>query len=176
MRHLLRDGTVLVLRTAVPDDAEALLEHADAIARETVYTSYGPGEMGMTLDEERAFIERYARESGELFLVAEVDGEIVGSLTFAAGRRSRTCHGGEFGMAVRRAWWRRGIGAILLDALLAWGRAHPVVTRITLRVRCDNTPAMLLYATRGFEAEGRLVGDFVLEGVEYDHFAMAIRV
>ncbi len=48
----------------------------------------------------------------------------------------------------------RGVGARLLDAALAEGRARGAAT-IFLEVRDSNQPARQLYASRGFEEVGR---------------------
>lgn len=48
---------------------------------------------------------------------------------------------------------RRGIGAALLNAILAWVRERGV-RRIELEVRESNTAAIALYKANGFEQEG----------------------
>jgi ribosomal-protein-alanine N-acetyltransferase len=56
-------------------------------------------------------------------------------------------------LGVRGDRQRRGIGALLLDDLLAEAeRRH--ARRVSLEVRADNPGAQRLYATRGFEAIG----------------------
>ena len=56
-------------------------------------------------------------------------------------------------LGVRGDRQRRGIGATLLDDLLAEA-AKRRARRISLEVRADNPGAQRLYATRGFEAVG----------------------
>lgn len=72
---------------------------------------------------------------------------------------------GEFGMSVREESSGRGIGGLLLDALIDWGRRSAIVTKINLRVRTDNERAIHLYESRGFGCEGTISRDFVVEGV-----------
>ena len=57
-------------------------------------------------------------------------------------------------MAVLPAARRRGIGANLLRALLAWA-AQNGAHRFSLEVRASNTPAIALYQGLGFLPEGR---------------------
>jgi len=59
-----------------------------------------------------------------------------------------------FRISVATPWRRQGIGARLLDGLVAWARevgAHAVV----LEVRESNAAALALYAREGFVADGR---------------------
>lgn len=56
-------------------------------------------------------------------------------------------------IAVRRDAQRRGIGRLLLDALLAEA-ARRAVPRVLLEVAVDNEPAQRLYARYDFEAVG----------------------
>jgi ribosomal-protein-alanine N-acetyltransferase len=56
-------------------------------------------------------------------------------------------------IAVRRDRQGRGIGAALLDDLLAEA-ARRGTSRVALEVRADNVTAQRLYARRGFEAVG----------------------
>ena len=74
---------------------------------------------------------------------------------------------------MRRSHWGRGVGGALLDALLAWARGNPAVTKVKLRVRADNAAAIALYEARGFEVEGRLRGEMVIDGAPMDVLAMA---
>ena len=48
---------------------------------------------------------------------------------------------------------RRGVGGLLLDALLAAAREGGA-SAVLLEVRADNEPAKALYAARGFERIG----------------------
>jgi ribosomal-protein-alanine N-acetyltransferase len=57
-------------------------------------------------------------------------------------------------MAVRPDARRRGIGAALLRALLAWA-AHNGARHFSLEVRASNAPAIALYQRFGLQPEGR---------------------
>jgi len=56
-------------------------------------------------------------------------------------------------IAVRRDHQRRGIGRMLLEALLAHARAHGA-THTLLEVAADNGPAQRLYDSYGFVVVG----------------------
>ena len=48
------------------------------------------------------------------------------------------------------------MGSRLVDALIEWASANPLLTKINLRVREDNTRAIRLYERKGFVKEGTL--------------------
>ena len=98
------------------------------------------------------------------------------TLNFAAGKRPRTQHTGEFGMSVRRDDWGLGIGSRLLDALINWARSSGIVTKINLRVRTDNERAMALYRAKGFILEGTISRDLCVNGRYYDHDWMGLEL
>ena len=118
-QHEFPDGTVLVLREAIPSDARAVLDHVEAISQESESTTMSPGESPMSPEEEEAYIRSCKDADNQVFLIGVVDDAIVGTLIFAGGRRQRTRHAGEFGMGVRQSWWGRGIGTMLVERLIA---------------------------------------------------------
>jgi RimJ/RimL family protein N-acetyltransferase len=175
-RRALSDGTVLLVRSGSLDDAPAILEYVEAISRETDFLSFGPGEFGCTLAQERAIIRDYEAADNRLLLVGIVGGSIVGMLTFGGGPRPRNRHTGEFGISVRRAYWGRGVASALLDILLDWARASDVITKVNLRVRTDNARAIALYERKGFVVEGTLSRELRIGDRYYDHYVMGLAI
>lgn len=166
-----RRGVLVRLRSAQEADAEALLRHVDACDRESTFLSRMPGESNSTPDAERRLIRRYAEADNALFLVAEEADQLIGILTYAGWRLARMRHTGRFGMSVRQSHWQRGIGGLMLDALIDWARANGVTRKIGLEVQHVNERAIALYLSRGFREEGRLcremrVGDAWIDLVQ----------
>ncbi|QRG69135.1 GNAT family N-acetyltransferase [Brevibacillus choshinensis] len=112
----------------------------------------------------------------QLFLVAEVEGTLVGNLTFRGGARARTQHAGEFGVSVLKDFWGYGIGRALIESLLGWAKDSAVVRKINLRVRSDNASAIHLYKKLGFKEEGVFTREFLIDGVFYDCILMGIDI
>jgi len=50
---------------------------------------------------------------------------------------------------------RRGVGGMLVDAVIEWARSNGV-TRLLLDVADNNAPAIELYARKGFEPNGEV--------------------
>lgn len=170
----LKNGLRLTLRPAVPEDAPRLLAYVEQVAGESENLAFGPGEFGMSLEQERAVLQQIAEAPTSLYLLGEIEGEIAGTLTFHAERRLRLQHAGEFGMSVLRKYWNLGLGSHLLAALISWAAQTDVIRKINLRVRVDNLPAIHLYEKFGFVHEGRKTREFYLSGQFYDVFLMGL--
>lgn len=130
----------------------------------------------MSVEEERAFLRQTASAPTSLYLIAEVAGEIAGTLTFSAGERPRLQHAGEFGMTALRKYWNIWIGSQMLAYLIEWVRQSGTIRKINLRVRVDNLPAIYLYEKYGFLQEGRLTREFSLRGQFVDVYAMGLQL
>lgn len=176
-RHiLLKNHLELTLRPALPEDAEQLLVYLEQVAGESENLTAGPGEFGISLEQERVFLQQTREQSTSLYLLAEVEGKIVGTLTFSAEKRPRVQHGGEFGMSVLRPYWNLGIGGQMLAYFIAWARQTSIIRKINLRVRVDNLSAIHLYEKYGFVREGRRTREFYLHGQFIDVFFMGLHL
>ncbi len=56
--HPLADGRILLIRPATAADAATLLDYVEAVGGESDFLSFGPGEFGLSLAEEQAFLEK----------------------------------------------------------------------------------------------------------------------
>lgn len=107
------------------------------------------------------------------FLVACVDGAVVGSIVLHFPAAVRRRHAAELGMAVHDAWQGRGVGSALLRAVTDLADKWLGLTRIELTVYTDNAPAIALYEKFGFVREGRMARYAFRNGAYVDVFAMA---
>jgi ribosomal-protein-alanine N-acetyltransferase len=95
------------------------------------------------------FWTELGQTSTRYYTVGLVDDELVGY----AGLCDYPDEGFVQTIGVDPARQREGIGALLLDALLAHAATLPHKP-ISLEVRADNEPAQRLYETRGFRRTG----------------------
>lgn len=106
-------------------------------------------------------------------LVAEIGDEIAGYVRVVPPTPLPTNgHVRQIqGLAV--AEWARGGGVaralLRAGAEYAWGQG---ARRMTLRVLAHNTPARRLYAQEGYQVEGVLPGEFLLDGSYVDDVLM----
>ena len=171
---MLANQLQLTLRLALPQDAEQVLAYLEQVAGESENLTFGPGEFGISLEQERVLLQQALDTPTSLYLLAEIEGDIVGTLTFSTQKRPRVQHGGEFGMSVLRNYWNVGIGARMLAYLLEWARNTHVIRKLNLRVRVDNLAAIHLYEKYGFVREGHRTREFYLRGQFVDVFLMGL--
>jgi RimJ/RimL family protein N-acetyltransferase len=170
--------TDCTIRRAVPGDAGGYIALMHGVLRETppVDTPYAPDEFDPTDEAMAERIVEAALSANSLFLVAEVEGEIVGALTCAGGTLDANRHTTALGVYVAKAWRGVGIGGALMGLALEWARASGVVERIELEVFAGNTRAMHLYRKFGFVEEGRKRRAYLRDGAAVDTVIMALLI
>lgn len=147
-------GDNVLIRTATLTDVEPLLELTRQVTSEPNVTLTEWDEIDGTIDSERQFIEQ-AAGPGNLLLLAEVNGQLVGMLNFSTHRKRKRAHAGEFGMTVRQSHRDQGIGRMLLNALLSWASTQTALQHLELSVFACNARAIHLYRSVGFKEVGR---------------------
>lgn len=101
-----------------------------------------------------------------IFLLAEVEGKIVGFTRCVGSRLSRFRHKAEFGICITKEYWGHGIGKVLLENILMWADTVGI-EKISLTVVQTNTKAIQLYRRYGFVEEGLLLKDRIHEDGNY---------
>ena len=113
-----------------------------------VYALWGNAGTGIHLrrSDEPQEIEKKLQRDPDLFLVAELDGRIVGSVLGGFdGRRGMMYH-----LAVDHSYRQHGIGALLMDELEQHLRDRGCI-RYYLLVTQDNEAAIRFYEKHGWE-------------------------
>ncbi|HEV2315982.1 MAG TPA: GNAT family protein [Thermoplasmata archaeon] len=166
----LKDGRWAVVRRAEPNDAEAWVANVSRVASERVYLMT---EVFRRSVEEVRIQFAGADPTQDLWLIAEVDGRIVGGADFHRGSQSKNAHVAALGIALVREYRGLGLGEGVIRAGLAWARELGI-RRVRLSVFATNGPALSLYRKLGFVEEGRLRGEVILEGAPVDEVLMAL--
>lgn len=153
---LLRDGTSLTLRSAGPEDAEAVLAYLEGTTAETPYLLREPGESSFTPEQERQFLQGRLDSPRDLMLLGFCEGELAGSCALASvGPFQRVTHRCEVSIALYRKFCGKGIGTAMMTALLAQAKAAGY-EQAELTVMAANKPAIALYERLGFVGCGTL--------------------
>ncbi len=120
--------------------------------------------------------ERYVKQVIDnrqpLFVVVTLDGEVVGWCDILPAGRPLHAHVGVLGMGLTGPYRGQGIGRRLIDVTLAKARRLGL-WRTELSVYADNTPAIRLYQTVGFEIEGTKKQETQIDGRFIDVLMMA---
>ncbi|MDQ2735753.1 MAG: GNAT family N-acetyltransferase [Pseudomonadota bacterium] len=161
----------IAIRRATPADAAA---YARIMGDPAVF----PGLMQMPHANEELWRTRLVESSAsgkhDLLLVAERDGDIVGTCGLhPVGPALRRRHVVAIGISVAPEAQGQGVGSALMQAMCDYADRWMGVLRIELSVYVDNAPAIALYRKFGFETEGRHRGYAMRDGRYVDAFAMA---
>lgn len=127
--------------------------------------------------EERPFLSAVRGVVPQDVLVAEVDGQVAGYVQVRqASAMPAHAHVQEVtGLGVHPDYQGHGLAGALLQAAVAEARRRGA-RRLTLRVLGYNNVARRAYERAGFQVEGVLCGEFVLDGVDVDDVLMARRL
>jgi ribosomal protein S18 acetylase RimI-like enzyme len=125
--------------------------------------------------EQRPDARFFAHADPDDVLVAEEDGAVAGYVQVEPATPLATnAHVLEIhGLVVDPARRRRGIARALLDAAAEHARARGA-RRLRLRVLAPNTGAIALYRACGYEQEGLLRDEFLLDGRYVDDVLMVL--
>jgi len=176
MKEIYINNEKITIREAVKSDAAAMITYLNIIGGESDFLTFGAGQITMSIEQEENFIANSSSEENALFIVAEINGKVVGNLNFSGGPRERTAHTGEFGVSVLKEYWGRGIGEELIKYLINWSKASGIIKKLNLRVRTDNARGIHLYKKLGFQEEGLIKRDFLIDGKFYDSLEMGLLI
>lgn len=107
--------------------------------------------------DQQAWIQKKSVNDRDIILIAECNKTIVGWLAFQSPERKRLAHTGSFGLMVRKDQRGQGIGKRLIEELLIWAAANPMIEKVCLGVFSSNISAIALYRKMGFIEEGRKI-------------------
>ncbi|GAA3394879.1 bifunctional acetate--CoA ligase family protein/GNAT family N-acetyltransferase [Cryptosporangium minutisporangium] len=147
---LLADGTVVLVRAVVPEDADGLRRlHVDASGTSRRMRFFTVGDTAA-----RQYAEHLAHpDDGHLALVAVRDDEILGVASAeppdSYSRRADGPPEAEVALMVTDRLHHAGIGTLLLEHLAAAAR-RAGITRFTADVLTENRAMMAVFADAGF--------------------------
>ena len=157
-RKILRDGRCVELRSALPEDAAAVLAQRRQVAAETDFLVRYPDEIDRAEDDERSFLAAKDRDPQEVLLAVFCDGRIVAVAGLTrVGSQAKLRHRGSVGISVCREFWHVGLGTLLMEELLGL--------------------AIALYRRFGFREWGTLPRAFRLrDGSYHDEVQMVLEL
>lgn len=169
-------GKEVVFRCATADDGEMLLEAYKKVTGETPFLAADADEINLTVEQEKAFIERNNSDPHLLLLLVFVDGRYAGNCSFA-GKTStrRTAHRASLGIALFTEFTGMGLGGIALERLLAEAKKAGF-EQMELEVYSENTRARRLYERLGFVECGSIPDHSRVNGGSFDMIRMYKRL
>lgn len=163
-----KSGHDVVLCSPKSGDGAELLETVKTIMNSSPHLLTTPEEFKVTVEREEQMITDYLNHPNKIIIIPKVGGKIVGMMDFSGGHRLRISHMGEFGMSVHPDFQGQGIGRLMLEELIKWATAHPIIETIRLKVHSQNVNAVALYKAMNFRVEGREIKGVKLGAHAYD--------
>ena len=155
-QYTLHNDTVLTVRRARPEDADAIVAYLNMISYETNQLGFSGHAFGMSVEQEYEYLASI--ESGEcqdIIITGWINDNLVAIANINRNTAPHEKHRGEMGISVRLAHQGVGVGSCLLSHIKEIARENNI-EMLTLWVRTDNENAIALYRKYGFEVAGTL--------------------
>jgi len=179
MRRLVCQLTAgrLSISDAEPEDAVEVLSIYESVLEEGRFFITTPSEFRGTPDWQEKIIRQLNHQDNACFFVARLDRALVGVVFVRGGALLRMRHVGKLEIFVSAEGRGKGVGRVLMEAALTWAQEHPLIQKIGLSVFADNTRAVAMYRSLGFEEEGHRIGEYrEADGTLRSDLLMSIRV
>ena len=168
--HILQDGRTLLLREAEAGDASQALAYLNRVGGESDNLLFGKEGFPLPVEQEAAFLDRQRQEEKSLLLVGFVGEELVSIASCdALTARERA----SLSVTVGKEFWGLGIGRKAMEALLFFAKGVGLEV-LQLEVRADNTRAVALYESLGFEKMGLYKNYMKVNGQGIDAWYMNV--
>jgi acyl-CoA synthetase (NDP forming)/RimJ/RimL family protein N-acetyltransferase len=141
---LAADGSVVHLRPIRPDDEAALMAINHRISDRSIYLRFFALNR-LTADEHSRHLAGADPARGQVALVAELDGAVVGVASYEPMRADE----GEMAFLIDDAVHGRGIGTLLLEQLAAVARDRGI-RHLHADTLAENAPMLRLFLNSGF--------------------------
>jgi hypothetical protein len=162
-----KDGKRIAVRRVTRRDIDGIIRLWQALADERKYITTET----VTVEQKNRWAKS-VYDQGVLWVLAEIEGGLAGSLSLARHRDSeKTRHVRNLAMGVARQYRGMGVGTALMDYAVRWARQRKV-KKIVLSVFSTNRKAIALYGKFGFVDEGRRKLQFLIDGKYVDEIMM----
>jgi RimJ/RimL family protein N-acetyltransferase len=151
---------LILVETATDRDAEDVVDLYRRVLAEGRWFITHVDEFTGDAASQTKVIRQWNSATNCRFLVARVDGMVVGAMSITGGNKDRTKHVGFIEIYVDHAARGLGVGRSLMEAGTQWAGSNPILRKLALHVFEDNLRAVDMYKRSGFRLEGRLEGEF----------------
>lgn len=165
-KKIVGNSLTWILRCPTKNDAIELSKLRIEIDGETENLDREPGEDLLAPEDFEKLIFEDGVAEKNIFLVAEVEGKIVGYTRCEGSKLSRFSHRAGFGICILKEYWGHGIGKVMIENILIYACAAGI-KKISLTVVQTNTKAIQLYKKYGFLEEGLLINDRIHKDGNY---------
>jgi len=162
----------MLIRTIRTEDAKNYLNLCKKLDRETEFRLYEPGEMKITIDQQKKIIRDLIKNKKSTLLVVDIDGQLVGYLLALGRDIRRVKHCVHISIGILQDYVGQGIGTKLFIELEKWAIQNQI-HRLELTVMANNKAGQALYKKMGFKVEGIKEHSLFVNGRYIDDIYMA---
>lgn len=163
----LKNGSVALLKSAGPEEAEALFRHRYQTSGETYFMACEQEEMVFQSENAKKSLMDMEKDEKEFDVSAYVKGMLIGSASVRRVRNHRKyLHRAHFGISIRREYCDLGLGRKMMETALKQARKNGF-EQMELGVFADNFRAVHLYESCGFKKTGVIPHAYKLEDGSY---------
>ncbi len=120
----LKDGSSALLRSPVPEDAQALLDCMIKACGETDNLLRYPEEWNITAEQEANWIRSTTNSPDSTMIVCIVGEKLVGNCQITFLKGIKTSHRANVSIVILREYWSLGIGTAMFKELVAAAQDH----------------------------------------------------
>ena len=164
--YTIKSGNQITIRLAEIEDAEDILNLKRGYIKNTNTLPLTLEDYPDDLKKEINLIEGYQNSENSIFLVAELNNQLIGNIDLTGSKRSKISHTAMLGMGINENWRNQGLGKILIQCAIDWATNKSELEIVWLDVYSSNEIGFHLYKKMGFEVSG-IIKDFFREGNEY---------
>lgn len=158
--YRIKSGEQVLIRSAKVEDAQAVLDLKRNYLKNTSTLPLTLDEYPDDLEKETLLIADYEKSNNSIFLVAEVNNELIGNIDLTGSKRSKMNHTAMIGMGIKENWRNQGLGQILIECVIHWATSKSDIRIIWLDVYATNNLGYGLYEKMGFKVSGTIKGFF----------------
>jgi RimJ/RimL family protein N-acetyltransferase len=172
----LRDGARAHLAPPQESDAQRLIDYLNSVKHETGFLLHSPNDPLPDLEAEVKWVRSRREGKGITIVTKDDDGNIIACCEVGCSNSYRYGHRGDIGISILGSWCNRGLGGLLMNELVAWGRAQAQIMVLSLCVYADNARAIKVYERAGFVQDGHRRWHIQRDGQLIDEITMSLWV
>lgn len=151
----LKNQNQVTIRTASPNEADAILDFLEAVCAETDFNLHTQDEVSaIDKKQEQEIIADYEKAKRSIYLAAYSGNEVIASCTVGGvSEYAKESHRAKLDIAVKQQYWNLGLGSALLSTAIDFA-SKVGYEQIELDAVKENVNALLILTKFEFEAVG----------------------
>ncbi|PEJ54378.1 GNAT family N-acetyltransferase [Bacillus sp. AFS002410] len=160
----LKNEEIVTIRQATSSDARTIIDFYNIVGGETNFLSFGGNEFKREEEEYKTYLEDTFNEKNSVILLGTINDQIISIASINSSQKQRIKHVGTLGIVIKKEYWGKGLGKLLMQLLIDWAKENEITRKIQLVTSENNLKAIQLYKNLGFEIEGIMKEDTFIDG------------